>query len=307
MNERFRHIQPLIEFAASYPDADLSLETLAGHSGFSPFHLHRMFLRAAGETPKAFTLRVRLSRAAALLLSGEQTVLNVALECGFHSHETFSRAFKRQFGMTPRAYRERGFTSQTSSAQAKEHARLVAGIGPCVGFYRAIPGERKPERKMTYSVTRRDLAPQPVLLVRRTVKRSEIASTIADVLPKIFQYALQNGMALRGHPLTRYVEVGPGLVTIEPAMRVAAGGTGTSTGAGPGEVVYAILPGGAAASTTHFGKYEDLHEAYAAIEQWMKAAGISSGGAPWEDYVTDPAESPDPGKWRTDVYWPLAE
>ena len=159
---------------------------------------------------------------------------------------------------------------------------------------------------MTYSVTRRDLAPQPVLLVRRTVKRSEIASAITEVLPKIFQYAQQHGIALSGHPLTRYVEVGPGLVTIEPAMRVVSGRSGTSAGAGLGEVVSATLPGGPAATTTHFGKYEDLHEAYAAIEQWMKAEGIQSGGTPWEDYVTDPAESPDPKNWRTDVYWPLA-
>jgi AraC family transcriptional regulator len=156
---------------------------------------------------------------------------------------------------------------------------------------------------MTYSVTKQDIAPQPVLLVRRRVKRSEIASAITDGLGKIFQYAQQHGVALTGHPLTRYVEIGPGLMTIEPAMRIASGGPVASDASE--EVLSATLPGGPAAKTTHFGKDDDLHEAYAAIEQWMKAEGAASGGAPWEDYVTDPAESPDPKNWQTDVYWPL--
>ena len=158
---------------------------------------------------------------------------------------------------------------------------------------------------MTYSVTKQNIAPQPVLLVRRSVKRSEIALAIREGLGKIFQFAQQHGIALTGHPLTRYVEVGPGLMTIEPAMRIASGGPVASDASQ--EVLSATLPGGPAAKTTHFGKYDDLHEAYAAIEQWMKVEGAASGGAPWEDYVTDPAESPDPKNWQTDVYWPLVE
>jgi effector-binding domain-containing protein len=94
-------------------------------------------------------------------------------------------------------------------------------------------------------------------------------------------------------------------MTIEPAMRIAATVDAAKI-AGEGEVESVSLPGGPAAATMHFGRYEDLHEAYAAIEQWMRAQGVRSGGAPWEDYVTDPAEHPDPKDWRTEVIWPLA-
>ena len=73
---------------------------------------------------------------------------------------------------------------------------------------------------MTYSIVKKELAPQPVLVVRRRVKRSEIAGAIGEALPHIFQYAQQHGIALAGHPFTRYVEVGAGLLTIEPGMRV---------------------------------------------------------------------------------------
>lgn len=156
---------------------------------------------------------------------------------------------------------------------------------------------------MTYSITKQEVSPQAVLVVRRRVKRSEIAATIAEVLPRVFLYAQQNGIALAGLPFTRYVEAELDLLTIEPGMRVAGAWTPTSS---EGEVVPDTLPGGPAATTMHTGPYDKLHEAYVAIEQWMKAEGLVAAGAPWESYVTDPAEYPDPKDWKTEVFWPVA-
>ena len=154
---------------------------------------------------------------------------------------------------------------------------------------------------MTYSITRQELAPQPVLIVRRRVKRSEIAATIAETLPHIFVYAQQNGIALAGLPFTRYVEMGPGMVTMEPGMRVAGPAASSQ-----GEIVADTLPGGPVATTTHTGPYDNLSDAYAAIEQWMAAEGLAAAGAPWESYVTDPTDYPDPKDWKTEVFWPVA-
>ena len=91
-----------------------------------------------------------------------------------------------------------------------------------------------------------------VLVVRRSVKRSEIAATITEVLPEIFLYAQQNGIALAGLPFTRYRDVGPGSATIEPGVRVAVGNTAPS---GAGEVRVDTLPGGPAATTLHCGRF----------------------------------------------------
>ena len=164
---------------------------------------------------------------------------------------------------------------------------------------------------MPYSIVTRTLEPQPVLVVRRRVKRSEIATAIGEALGHIFQYAQQRGIPLAGHPLTRYVDVGAGLLTIEPGMRIAGalpatadGGTDGAT-AGEGQVRQDVLPAGPAATTLHAGPYETLQDAYAAIEGWMESHGQSSAGPPWESYITDPAEHPDPKDWKTEVYWPV--
>ncbi|HEY7336726.1 MAG TPA: AraC family transcriptional regulator [Bryobacteraceae bacterium] len=306
---QLRQVQPAIAFAAQHLEEDLALKTLAAKAGISKFHLHRLFCGVVGETPKRFTLRLRLNLAAAMLLGGKDSILNVALACGFQSHEAFCRAFRRRFGMTPRAYRERGFANRINAAQAERHAALVAQIGPCAGLYGATEsGSHRSE--MTYLIEKKQLQPQAVLIVRRRVKRSEIASTIAEVLPYVFQYAQQNGIALAGQPFTRYVEWGPGLLTIEAGMQVAPGGASSRAdevaASGDAKVIADTLRGGPAAVTTHSGPYENLPEAYAAIQEWMDSAGLVGAGAPWEVYVTDPADYADPRDWRTEVIWPLS-
>lgn len=73
---------------------------------FSPRQFHRLTLRVMGETPAAHQRRVRLDRAAWLLLTTRTTVLDIALETGWESHEVFTRAFRARFGTTPSALRK---------------------------------------------------------------------------------------------------------------------------------------------------------------------------------------------------------
>jgi AraC family transcriptional regulator len=297
-----KQLQRVLAFAASHLDEDVSLAALAGQAGLSEFHLHRIFSAAAGETPKQFTLRLRLGRASAMLLATDQSVLNVALACGFQSHEAFCRAFRRRFGTSPSGYRERGFAGGTDRAQASEHAALVSSVGPCLRLLRMQESGGSETNEMAYSITKKEIAPQPVLLVRRRVKPSEVAATLAEVLGQVFLHAQRNGIALAGQPLTRYLEWGPGLWTIEAGWPVTA-----HTGATPeGEVRADTLPGGPVATTTHSGAYDKLTEAHAAVQQWIEAQGLSAAGAPWECYVTDPADYPDPKDWKTEISWPLA-
>ena len=158
---------------------------------------------------------------------------------------------------------------------------------------------------MSYTIAKTMLDPQPALVIHRKVLRSEIARTIGEGLSKIVKLAQQNGIALTGRPFMRCLEAGPDTLTVEPGMRVLTQPAATLTGAG--DVLWITLPGGEAATTVHTGKYDDLPKVYAAMEQWMRAEGLKTAGAPWEVYVTDPGENPDPASWRTEVYWPVAE
>ncbi len=175
-----KQVQKVVAYAAGHLDEDVSLEALAGQAGLSAFHLHRVFSAVAGETPKQFTLRLRLGRASAMLLTSGDSVLDIALSCGFQSHEAFSRAFRRRFGITPSAYRARGFAGGIEATDAVEHAAIVDSVGPCIGLVHTQQNWRPRKNDMAYSITKKEIAPQPAIVVRRRIKPSEVAATLAE-------------------------------------------------------------------------------------------------------------------------------
>ena len=77
------------------------------------------------------------------------------------------------------------------------------------------------------------------------------------------------------------------------------------SGEGEGDVLAETLPGGPAAVTIHFGPYDQLQAAYAALEEWIAANAFHTAGAPWEAYLNDPADHPNPQDWKTEVCWPV--
>ena len=82
------------------------VEAIARAACFSRRQFHRLMVQVLGETPGTHQRRLRLDRAAWLLLTSRATVLDVALETGFENHETFTRAFRRRFGVTPSVFRK---------------------------------------------------------------------------------------------------------------------------------------------------------------------------------------------------------
>ncbi len=89
---------------------------LAARMHLSRYHLDRLVSSAAGEPPARFRRRVLLERAAYRLLSSPRSVLDVAIEAGYSSHEAFTRAFRRAYGMAPNAWRSRPGQIQIRSA-----------------------------------------------------------------------------------------------------------------------------------------------------------------------------------------------
>lgn len=286
-------------------NADVSLALTARRAKISHFRFHRMFQRLAGETLKHYALRLRLERAAAKLIACDDTVLAVALENGFSGHEVFTRAFRRHFGSLPSQYRARAL-ARASKSQRLRHLVLTEAIGSCIRFFHypiQQSDSRKSNGKMTMpilSVTRKEIAPQHILFISRRIAPNERKEALGECFGKLFSHGAKAGLTIAGWPLCR-LNMGPGLLTIEPAMPLAAPATGE------GEMQSGVLPGGPVALGIHAGPYEGLSETHAAIERWIEANGYRPDGAPWEQYVTDPAEHPNPADWRTEVYWPLAK
>ena len=152
----------------------------------------------------------------------------------------------------------------------------------------------------TVAISRQDRPEQNILLIERRIARSELQPMLAECFGALFGHGMRAGLAIAGAPLARYIHMGPGLWTVQAAMPLAA------PALAEGEMQPGMLPAGPVAIAVHAGPYEQISDTHAAMERWIEAEGLKVAGAPWESYITDPGQVPDPRDWRTEVCWPVA-
>ncbi|MEP6452488.1 MAG: helix-turn-helix domain-containing protein [Nitratireductor sp.] len=94
-----------IRLMESHVDRPLPVSALARRCGVSARRLETLFADAAGETPGAYYLRLRLAAARRLVLDTSEPMADIAAQSGFSSASAFSRAFAAAFGRPPSAMR----------------------------------------------------------------------------------------------------------------------------------------------------------------------------------------------------------
>lgn len=125
----FQELIPLLIDVQQNLDRDLDLRSLALKYGYSPFHFQRIFSAVVGETPKKYVERLRVEKAAYKLQITDEPILELCLSVGFKNHETFTRAFRRYFGSTPRDCRKNAKVLQVRRLEAN---RSFRGDGCCL-------------------------------------------------------------------------------------------------------------------------------------------------------------------------------
>ncbi len=107
-SEYAQRINRVIDYLRENLDRQVKLEELAKVACFSEFHFHRIFSAVSGETINNFTNRLRLEKAARLLRYTDRSLTDIALDCGFSSSATFSRAFRSGYDTSPSQFRKSG-------------------------------------------------------------------------------------------------------------------------------------------------------------------------------------------------------
>ncbi len=120
-------VLPVLLHLEEHLEAPLTLAGLAALAGFSPHHFHRVFHHVTGEAPKEYLRRLRLERAVYRMKVSPDTVLRIALDSGFATHETFTRAFVRRFGISPSEFRA-VLTEYRACAEDVLGSRTFAGF-----------------------------------------------------------------------------------------------------------------------------------------------------------------------------------
>lgn len=103
----YQEMQGVIEQMLTRYEEKIDFHHLAGLASLSLSQLDRRFKRLFQLTPQQFLLRVRLNAACQMLVSTDQSVLQIALRTGFYDQSYFTKYFRRDKSMTPTAYREK--------------------------------------------------------------------------------------------------------------------------------------------------------------------------------------------------------
>ncbi|WP_062237672.1 AraC family transcriptional regulator [Fictibacillus sp. FJAT-27399] len=125
----FNSIQNTIDYIEENLEEPLTLPDLARIACFSPFHFHRVFLMLVGHPVMDYIRKRRLAHAADLLVHSELKIVDIAFSCGFSSHESFNRAFKKLFAVTPTQFRKEKLYTFTLPEKAALIKKPIVG-GP---------------------------------------------------------------------------------------------------------------------------------------------------------------------------------
>jgi AraC family transcriptional regulator len=153
-----RRMQDCIEKHISEP---ITLRMIARAAGYSPWHSARIFKELTGKTPFDYIRALRLSRAAVSLRDGDKRIVDVAFDFVFDSHEGFTRAFSRQFGVSPRRYQR-----ETPAVRLFMPARIRES------YHRIYLGEENMPKKSNVNTVFVQVVDRPArkLILKRGVK-----------------------------------------------------------------------------------------------------------------------------------------
>ncbi|WP_299247727.1 AraC family transcriptional regulator [uncultured Aquimarina sp.] len=105
--EYISRINLALRYIDEHLDGDLSLETVANIALYSPFHFHRIFKAVIGEPLNAYVNRRRIEKMASVLMhKKEVNITELSLQYGFNSNSSFTRAFKKFYGVSPTEFRK---------------------------------------------------------------------------------------------------------------------------------------------------------------------------------------------------------
>lgn len=106
--KNFSQISEALKYIDAHLDEPVTLEALAEKVFLSSFYFHKVFSSIVGKPLAAYIRERRVLYACKQLCTTDKTILDIALDCGFQSPQSFARAFRRVQGVSPSAYRARG-------------------------------------------------------------------------------------------------------------------------------------------------------------------------------------------------------
>ena len=241
--EKLSPLEKAIEYIEGHIYEDIGLEDVSRETGYSYYHMTRLFASVLGESVGHYIHRRRLYNASEKLVHSSEKIIDIAFDSGFSSPEAFSRAFKSVFGCSPSAYRKAGLNL-------------------------AINAKREMAPEDVYHIAN-NISHAPQILLMGARKVAGLRGTVAlsdNQIPTLWerflrQYKNREPFTGRGYSICEtqraaYTKEG------DISFSVVVGGSVNSFDRLPQTLVKKILPAGRYAIFTHRGTLANLYKTY---------------------------------------------
>lgn len=278
------------------------LEKLANVSGFSPFHFHRIFTAMTGETVHGFVRRLRVERAARMLLNSPETPISEISDfCGYSSLPVFCRTFKDFFGVSAQDYRQLK-ADELSKIRQTVSKKCQKPPHECSDLCLVEPNEER-RNFMKNNITVKVMPALKLVYVRHTGAFEQIGQAYGRLMQWAGPRGLLNAKDLK--TVTVYHD-DPTVTDIEKVRQSACIAVSEYVKT-EGEAGFMELP----SSKCAVGRFEidvlGFTDAWNTMCLWLSESGYQPGeGHPYELYHNNHEEHPEK-KFILDICIPVKE
>ena len=276
-NDYVQRINKVVAYINNHLDETLDLKTLANEAALSDFHFHRIFRALKGEAIGGYITRLRLEATARLLRYTTLTIEEIAFNIGYETTASLSKAFKKQYGISPTEYR----TNKDTYIMKKEiinpdlalKAPKIVTLEPKNLIYVALTGAY---RSLDYGKAYEQL--WAVIKAQKLFTKGIESICISYDDPKITEGSLQRSdVCLAIHK--------PASPQEEVSCKTLAGGK------------YVVF--------FYQGSYENLSQVYDTAVRWIIDHEYTLREEPFfEKYLNDARRTPKE-KLKTEIYIPI--
>jgi AraC family transcriptional regulator len=290
-------VNAVMDYIEAHLGDELTVEQLAEVAHFSPYHFHRIFSAMTGETLGGFIARVRLEHAASRLVAQpRRPVTDIALECGFASPSSFSRAFREAYGTTPTGWRSGGHrqherVSRDPAADPTPEDLAARGAFGVSGTRLSVRSGRtvwdvSAGSLGTVVVHVEQVEHTEVAYVRYTGRYQGLAEVFVELYGRLMRWAEPRGFVAAGTPLFNLYHDDPSL-TDDDRLRVTICVPVPPDTPAEGDIGRTAIPAGAVAVGRFELGVDDYPEAwYAMAAGWLPDSGYEPDDRlPFERFV----------------------
>ncbi|CAM1372540.1 AraC family transcriptional regulator [Tenacibaculum xiamenense] len=275
----------------------LSLELVAKEAYFSPYHFHRLFSAVVGETLNSYILRKRIERSIILLLRNDNAlIVEIAEKVGFDNPSSFSRSFKKFYGVSPSELKEKDIDKFSKicidqSKNGQERVRFEKYISNINNHLNFIQMKANVEIKTI-----------PTL---KTAYIGHIGdpSKIAGAFNRLVQWAFPKGLMVGSIRMATLYHDSPKVTEIEK-LRMSACILLEREVEVSGEVGLRDIPGGKHVVAGYEIGVEEFQQAWESTFVWLSERGFTPKGEPFELYYNDHNTHPEK-KFIVDICVPV--